>query len=273
VSNLSPVLDLRALQTWFLSVLTHPGSDPEAVHAHADRVPPGQLDRVLSHGPCLSNWERLHIYRHAYVARLVECLQDDFGAVANAVESERFEALCRKYIEQFPSRQPNLNVFGAQFPRFLRHQDAPWAEFASDLAQLEWALVEVVHEPCDDVLSAATLQGVGPEALPLLRFERNRASRFLQFTYPVNEYLGAWLQDRAPALPQPRPNSALVVRRGKRVTRLQLEERQGLILGRLLAGACLLEALEGVQVTPNELHSWFGTWTELGVFAEPRRDA
>jgi hypothetical protein len=94
--------------------------------------------------------------------------------------------------------------------------------------------------------------------------------RLLQFTYPVNEYLAAWLQGDCQVLPEPRRNCVVVVRRGTRVARLELDERQGRILGKLLAGACLLESLEGVSVTPSEIHAWFGTWTELGVFAEPR---
>lgn len=267
---MNPEPSLRSVQEWFLALLTHPGSDQEAVAQVAlDAASPdtASLERVLRPGPRQTALERLRIYRHAYVARLVECLADDFAAVQFALGNERFGALCRRYILRHPSSSPNLNVYGQHFSAFVRGQDADWAGFAAELAELEWALVDMVHTESGDGLQPGALQRVGPEQLPSVRFIASPAVRLLSFTYPVNAYLRAFLLEQRPSLPARAASAVVVARAGTRLRRVDLTPPQALLLGRLLAGEPLLQALNGVDVGPAKIQEWFAEWTELRLFA------
>src|SRR5262249_15955268 len=141
--------------------------------------------------------ERLDVYRVAYKARLVDCLIDDYPVLSKALGEERFDALCRAYIDRYPSTSPNLNAYGKRFGSVCMEAPtvAPALEgfdelrgFSADLARLEWSLVEVVHAELSPRLDASALQAIPPDALGSVRFTRNEAVRLLDLKYPVNAY-------------------------------------------------------------------------------------
>src|SRR5690606_2409343 len=104
-------------------------------------------------------------YHHAYHARLVECLADDFPCVQAVCGEEVFATLARGYIAAHPSRHPNLNGYGAGFPLWLRRLRRPLVHRAllADLAALEWALVDVLHAQAAPVLDATALAAIPVE--------------------------------------------------------------------------------------------------------------
>ena len=91
---------LSELQGWFASAMTHTGGAPEseAVEVH------------LRRGPILSAAECLQIYSDGYDARLIECLADDYPALAHALGEDGFSSRAREYIVHRPSRSPSLNA-------------------------------------------------------------------------------------------------------------------------------------------------------------------
>jgi hypothetical protein len=259
--------NLQNVQEWLLALITHPGSDEAASSQVATRFGALSVEQVLSEGPRQSAVERLHIYRYAYTARLVECLADDFGAVRYLLGQQTFESMCRTYIATHPSQSPNLNVYGRDFPAFLRQLAHDWAVFAAELAELEWALVQVVHSQSSDGLSPDALQSVPSAKLASLRFVPNSAVRLLRFEYPVNAYLRAFFLDEQPTPPQKQATSVVVVRAGTTLRRIELSAAQALLLARLLDAEPLLQALDGVDATPAQLQEWFREWTEFRLFA------
>ena len=78
------------------------------------------------------------IYADAYLARLIEALEEDFPAVSRLLGHRAFHATCRAYLERFPSRSRSLNPLGRRLPEFL--SDRPGAR---DLARVEVAMAEV----------------------------------------------------------------------------------------------------------------------------------
>src|SRR5690554_319690 len=62
----------------------------------------------------------LAVYGAAYVARLVEALQNDFPGLYVWMGAQRFDALARAYVAAHPSRQPNARWFGRDLPAFVR---------------------------------------------------------------------------------------------------------------------------------------------------------
>jgi len=218
----------------------------------------------------------VRIYRDGYFARLTECLADDYPALAFALGEAAFEELCSGYIAAHPSRSPSLNYYGAQMAEYCRTRTEPWAAFASDLARLEWALVEIVHEPCAEPLSQNELRSVTPDRLASARLVPSPALRVLLCDYPVNEYYRAFREELARELPEPAASGVAVYRSGLTLWRVDLEPRAAALLADLVSGTSLERALiaaaarvgasEAVVELAQALPRWLETWMRDGFF-------
>jgi len=261
---------LRQLQRWFAAV----ASQPEGVSSDSRRS--RQLERLVTPGPRLSAVERLRIYNDGYFARLIECLTDDYPALAYALGDDAFHDLCRGYIAEQPSRSPSLNGYGAGLARHCRTRPEPWAAFAADLACLEWALVEVVHEPLEPCLQAEALAEVQPTRLATARLVKSPALRVLVLDHPVNAFYRAFREDTTPAPPGLARAAVAVYRSGLSLWRLDLEPRAALLLQDLLRGLTLEQAVagaahraggaDGALELARRLPQWLGTWVREGFF-------
>ena len=255
---------LRELQRWFASVTTRPegvldGPSPE---------------RLVTAGPQLSGLQRLQIYNDGYFARLRECLADDYPALRYALGEDGFAELARAYIAQFPSRSPSLNAYGKPMAAFCRTLSEPWADFAADLARLEWALVEIVHEPISPGLSPEALAALPPSRWQAARLVPSRCLRVLSFDYPVNQFFQAFRDEQAPEMPGRAASSAAIYRQGHALWRMDLDPRAALLLEDLISGAPLaaaVTALESRSRAAGEelaqlLPQWLGSWVQCGFF-------
>jgi hypothetical protein len=202
---------LAAQQEWFARAVMTPESVPAPVGA-------SQAASILTAGPKLDPLGRLEIYRHAYHARLIECLLDDYPAVAATLGEADFDELCRKYIATYPSTGSNLNGFGAHMASLCRAEAAEPAAIASrelgsfvaDLAALEWAIVEVIHAASADPLTMTGLAAIPAGKWADARLVATPAFRLLRFAYPVNAYFQAFREEREPEVPLPQASSVVV---------------------------------------------------------------
>jgi hypothetical protein len=231
---------------------------------------------VLAGG--LAAAQRVEIYRHGYFARLVECLADDYPAVAHALGREAFEALCLEYIGQHPPASASLNFYGAPFASFCATRPGPHAPFVSDLARLEWAVVEAIHADGETVLDPAALSGVSELDWPRLRLIPSPTLRVLRSAYPIHRHYQAFLDDEDPAVPPPEVSAIAVCRRDDDVWRIGLSPTFADLLGRLIEGVPLASALEAFEASaPNDLpdapaalQRAFSEWVACGFFASVR---
>jgi hypothetical protein len=271
---------LRARQLWFAGAVMRPESDPVQI----DSV---EAQKQLTGGPRLSALERLEIYRRGYVARLVECLADDYPALQHALGEEAFADLCRAYIAAHPSEHPSLNFYGRRMADFCRAycDSAAHASlrgstvpnlFAADLATLEWAMVEVIHAASAAPLTLDGLRDVPADAWGDARLVPNTAMRILRFGHPVNPYLQAFRDGAEPQVPQPAQCATVVWRSGAKVWRMDLTEPMHAVLSALVAGDSLGVALEGAadassggghEAVAARVMAWFREWVQGGLFA------
>ena len=85
----------------------------------------------------------LHIYTHAYGARLREALLSDHAALAQYLGNDRWQRVAGAYIAANPSRQRSLRHFGDGLPRFLRlHHSTRLHPRIAELAGFERALLD-----------------------------------------------------------------------------------------------------------------------------------
>lgn len=263
---------LRDLQRHFLRVITDPTSVDAGLAAAARQIP----GAVYTDGPQLDAAARLDVYHYAYRARLVECLADDFPCVQGLVGASRFETLAAAYIAAHPSRHPNLNGFGAGFPTWLRRGRSPLRHRAAlaDIADLEWALVEVLHAPAAPVLDPAALQALPPEAWPDLRLRPSATLRLLRSRHPANTHFEAWRQDQPVRLGKPAPAAVAVFRQGWQLRRMDLSPLTEGLLRDLLAGKPLGQSLDRcarrgrtISDLVPKVMEWFRAWVAGGFFA------
>lgn len=135
---------LPALQAQFQQALL--GTDEAVPAALAARLLPGP---IAGFGVA----ERLHIYRHAYAARLTEALRETFGHSARYLDAQfdgkgasAFDRLAMAYVHAHPSLERNINAYGRDWPGWLGEHLARWPEL-SELASLDWQLRRAFDGP------------------------------------------------------------------------------------------------------------------------------
>ena len=255
---------LHELQAWMLDAI-------------CETAPPASA-AIVTDGPRLSGRERLEIYRHAYTARLTECLRDDYPVLAATLGEDRFEALCREYIALHPSRCPNLNAFGRHMASLCASTNALCHErFWAELAALEWALVEVTHAETPVPLDPNELQQIPADAWAGARLIGSQALRVLSFEYPINAHFQAY-RGEGTLLPPPaaRPSTTAVYRHDVTLWRMDLPAAMAPVLRALLAGEPIGGALAQLQVDAQDagaladaqqrLMKSFRDWVANGFF-------
>lgn len=236
---------------------------------------------IVSDGPRMTGQQGLEIYRYAYVARLSECLRDDYSVLAATLGDERFAELCQRYIAAHPSRSPSLNAFGRHMPDVCLDAkgllDVP--AFYADLARLEWTLVEVTHAPTAAPIDLRALQAIPPAAWANARLVASPALRLLTFEFPVNAHYQSYRRD-AQVLPLPAAEACAtaVYRRELMLWRMDLTPAMTRVLAALLSGATIGQALERIHVpdldeaaqaeAERSVMTWFQAWMSSGFFTD-----
>ena len=129
---------------------------------------------------------RIRVYSDAYYLRLRDVLREDFPRVAALLGPEQFDQIAKGYLEAFPSRWPSVRHLGHALSEFLRYrEDTP--KCVADLAELEWARIEVFDAPDAECATIEDFISVPADAWATLRFSVIPAVQTLQAQYPVHQ--------------------------------------------------------------------------------------
>lgn len=241
-------------QQWLVAAIT------------ADAAPRDRR-RLVSSG--LAAEDGLGIYRHAYRARLEECLADDFPALRALLGESAFADLAARVITRFPPREATLNRYGRMLLRCLRSEPAapPHGRFAHDLARLEWALVEAIHAPLAPAWDVGGLARLSPRAVARLRLRPVPSLRVVASAWAVDDVYRRHLAG-LPVPPPPRAAQAVaVLRRGDGLHRHVCSAEVGRLLARLARGLPLGDALARCRLPPAAVQGALADLTAAGCFA------
>lgn len=258
----SPSPRLAEIQHWMLAEITAPHEIRQ--DATAERILPGRLQTAA---------ERLAVYRHAYFARLLDVLREQFPCTRWAVGDELFDEFAVGYLERHPPHSYTLARLADRLVKYLdESRPADWGQFIVELARLEQAI--------DRVFDAAGPEHLPPLALPPassgnLRLTFVPGFELLAFHYPVSAYYTAWKANESPGWPAEEPQFIALHRRDYIVRRTELTEIQFRLIAALGEGTALDGALEAAfaGAPPGELPSaaeigeWFQAWATRGFFA------
>jgi hypothetical protein len=220
------------------------------------------------------------VYRHAYVARLVEVLRNDYERLSVVAGEAAFERLARDFIAVHPSHTPNARWFGQAFPEFLaRHASAPtaWAELAS----LERALNDAFDAADGTRLTLADLALVPPAMWGGLIFTPHPALSRLDVTTNALELWRAAREDDGAALPVPAQlgePARIAVYRPELTPRFrQLSYEEAMMLDEMVngvafAGLCeMVGTYGGTEDAALRAATHLKVWIEEGMLSGPQR--
>lgn len=171
---------LAQLQGWMQQTIT--GNDDGAANA--------AVSDVVHASARLSAARHMAIYRGSYIARLRECMRNQFAALAWALGTELFEAFADEYLSAYPSHSYTLNDLGRNFAKFLQdtrpdaheQKKEDWPDFMIELAEFEYALSLIFDEQANELTVPASEDTPDEELLPasILHLFRHR--------FPVCQY-------------------------------------------------------------------------------------
>jgi len=214
---------------------------------------------------------RIRVYSDAYYLRLRDVLREDFPRLAALLGSERFEDAASGYLEVFPSKQPSVRHLGRALAEFLRRrEDIP--KCLADLAQLEWARVEVFDAPDAESATIGDFVSVPPDAWPALRFSTIPALQTLRAQYPVHQlWSGYESLDVAAA------NTSIRVWRANdcRVYHAPMDERESAALRKMISSepfAAICETFADLPAAEaaEEATALLARWIEDGIIRRVR---
>lgn len=264
---------LAKLERWFQREVARPVERGRAT------APPASVVLPSRH---LSPKRRVAIYADMYFTRLLDCLREDYPAVAALAGPKGFERLARAYLARHPSRHYSLSFLGQRLPRFLRDR-VPVRKRAllADVAELERAISEVFDAPPAPSLAPADLALVPPESWERGRVRLAPSLRLLAFDHRANAIVTACRQGKPlPGLGRERTFVA-VYRKEWQVWRMDLAEPMHAVLVALQRGAPLVRALDAAarkshgqseDLQPLVYRS-FREWASEGFIASVDRSA
>jgi hypothetical protein len=252
-----PVLSLHEVQRLFWeSVAVRPGRDA---------IAPAFIGLVRGCDDC-DRRTRIRVYSDAYFLRLRDVLREDFPRVAALLGPDQFDEVVANYLEKFPSEQPSVRHLGRALAEYLRRQeDMP--KCIADLAELEWARVEVFDAPDATCATMEDLVSVLADEWPALRFRAISAMQILRAQYPVHQL---WSGDES--LEVSAAGTALRVWRKNdyQVLHAPMDARESAALDKMISGEPFAEICETFadlpeMVAAQEATALLARWIEDGI--------
>jgi Putative DNA-binding domain len=246
----------------------------------------------------LTSFERLEIYNRQYWFRLFSSMTEDFPGVRSVLGEKRFDAMCKAYLMDCPSRSFTLRNLGAKLEPWLR-EHPKWAgtkqQLVLDIARLEWADIEAFDAAAVPALRTEDLRGVSDAGL---RLQLQPYVQLLSFHYPVDDLLLAMRKEeedkdfasnafeerrrkrkhvRAVAKLKPGAIFLVVHRIDNSVYFRRIEVEEFAVLAALRQGKTLEKAIDAAfrksAIPPDEraasVQQWFQNWATLGWFRRP----
>ncbi len=222
--------------------------------------------------PDFSPQEQIQSYINGYRYRLFDIVAMDYGALKHTLPPEQFNALIDGFIEATPSTHFNIARYNKKFPEYVKQHADP---FAYELSVLETELTQLADAEETRALTPEDLAGLDADKFMGAKLFPRAALKLFAFSYPVNEYYQAFLDGQTPATPQKRPSFLAIYRHNDELWRLDLQEREYMVLSSLFAGIPVGEALTAALPEDGaeedlmaDVQAWFGKWMNNGLLAK-----
>jgi len=169
------MMPLATLQQEFTqAVFSATGSDSQSINQRIQ----------ASKGP--SAEQRVAIYRAAILGSLCRVLEEVYPVINRLLGDEFFQAMARRYAQQIPSLQPDLNEYGRELNEFLSNFEPVKAmHYLPDVAQLEWYWHEIFSEVDETPADFSVLARLDEATLGRVTFRLPKAARLMRSEFPI----------------------------------------------------------------------------------------
>jgi hypothetical protein len=222
------------------------------------------LDNMIPAGK-LDASQVLEVYHSDYFARLTEALGENFEAVWAVIGDEDFFALARSFIISHPSQKRDLNKFGHQLPEFLKsHELIEDYPFLAELADFEIGFWHTFHSAPSKGWNG--FSQISQEQLLSGSFTFSPSLKV--FSWDTRLY-SIW-QYREKGFDQcdedfEGQQQVFIFKGQKSVEACELTEAQCSYLIGLTEGRTLMELIEEIEISPEEMQKLFEMISTLGI--------
>jgi len=242
----STSIPLAQFQQWMQHMLLHPaqktGIDPNGVLPPAFGTSP--LDAIVNHSEKLPAHEHLAIYQRSYIARLRNCMAQQFSALEYALGEELFRGFADDYLVQYPSSNYNLATLGTHFAGHLQatRPDAAddvkedWIDFIIELAKFEYDINVLFEQKAEEgyQLADSNTPDDKMQLLPLCAL--------FKFRFQVKAFYTGFKNGENPALPFESETYCVVLRYNYKLFIYDLTPKQYEFLTYLKSGMSIPSA-------------------------------
>jgi hypothetical protein len=257
---------LAQMQKWMQSALIQQdGQRQTANHEY-----------LINESTRLTAARHLNIYQQSYIARLRECMKNQFSALAYALGEELFQMFADQYLDAYPSGSYTLNDLGRRFPDFLeetrpdagQEEKESWIDFIIQLAHFEYTLTLIFDEHSDEETRPAT------ESTPDEKLKLAPLFRLFYHRYPICRYYLDVTRKNEPELPFEEDSYSVVTRNNYRLSLLEIKPAQYYFLEILAKGDSIAKAKEyfveihgfDAKRLDNAWKHWRKTFITAGFF-------
>lgn len=242
MTNKEP-FSITEIQNWMQAMLVQHIPVSQSGIVTADMVNDSQRLNATQH---------LSIYRQSYIARLRDCMKNQFKCLAFALGDSLFEAFADQYLDSNPSTSYTLNDLGEQFSAFLKEtrpdaesdEKEDWPDFMIELADFEYAL-SIIFD-----MEERHKMTIPKDETPDHLLIASPTLHLFEHQFPICRYYIDFSADRSPELPLLQQSFCSVSRQNFRLGLHPLGQDQFYFLKCLKAGDSIDEAA-------NKLISFF----------------
>jgi hypothetical protein len=262
---------LARTQSWFQDAVVRPSLPPS--HRGPEGEAPGA--HILPSATLTAD-ERVAIYAEMHEARLAGVLAEDYAALRAIAGHAEFDAIVRGYLADHPPRSFTLSVLGRALPDWIaRAATVERRELLADVARVELSMTRVFDAPRESALTPGDIAALPAETWSDPRPRLIGAIELLELGHRANAVVRSVREGLPMPSLEPERTRILVWRQDDVVWRRELEAAAFALLGALVAGASLADAIAAAEAAhegdPEELatsvQGWMARWSADGLFA------
>ncbi|MFT5890893.1 MAG: hypothetical protein ACI9Y7_000992 [Dokdonia sp.] len=248
---------LRNVQSWLQQQLLQPYQD-------------SSVDARIHSTRKLTASQHLAIYQRSYIARLRDCMEKQFPALAYALGYNLFQNFTDIFLSEYPSGSYTLADLGRHFAAFLQQtrpdqessQKESWPDFMIELAQFEYQINGAFDERVPENHTPSSSYNDRDLVLtPVCYLFRNR--------FPISTYYKAYIQDQKPELPFEEDSYAVLIRREYKLGLFELNPAQYIFLAYVKELGSVTKAkrafIEEYSFSKTEFESFWKVWKKKWI--------
>lgn len=213
--------------------------------------------------------QQLDVYINAFRFRLYDTTAMDYPVLRHYLGKDAFHSLIWGFANAEKPDHFNIARFTLKLPVYVAKQ-MPDDIFAQELCQLETIIAQLADPAETQALTTDHLTGLTPETLMECTLQPRKALMLCQFSYPVNDYYLAVMEERQPEKPAPKASHLAVFRHEDTIWRMELGADEYQLLAKLFNNMPIGKALEELdESVAQQLTTWFSRWIRNGLLAAP----